>query len=523
MHTAGRPSLPQPAPGPFGWFRTAARVDEAVVVKQAGLDAVVFLRFTRTVRNIFAILTLIACATFVPANVLSAPTPSTRGVSLLSRLTPLYSRQSSVFWAYVGAAYLFDLVVCLFLWCDYRAIARLKAAYLRTPGYQAAIHARTLLFSDVPSPLRSDTAMSQLTDAGYGALIGRDVGDLKALVKEYDRLLHELGREDNPARDRTDLVADIDRKREEIREVRRLWKDRKPHSYGFATYPTVQVAHHMAQRYRRLGPEGTAVRFAVQPSCFIWRNLNRSRAYRRWRRRVNGFCIALLTLAWIAPNVFIAVFVANLSHLALVWPAFRATLHAHPTIWAVVQGILPPALISLFYYFLPAIFRRFATNAGDLTKPSRERHVMRNLFSFYLFNQLFAFSLFSAIWALGAALIHVRRGTPAAWDAVMGGKPFEQLVRTLITVSPYWCCWLLQRNLGTSIHSVISTRTSTQVYIRLRSSTFVHPPSFIQLRSSAFVHPPSFIHLVHPPPPLVHPPISPPSLVDPSFRAYIAR
>ena len=218
---------------------------------------------------------------------------------------------------------------------------------------------------------------------------------------------------------------------------------------------------------------------APRPNDLIWNNLPMLKKERKWQNFVNNLWVALLTVAWIAPNVLIAVFLSNLSHLGSVWPAFKTTLYAHPTWWAIVQGVFSPAVSTLFYYFLPAIFRRLVTKAGDVTRTGRERHVMVKLFWFFLFNNLIVFSLFSAVWGFITAVIGASNGDENGWDAIVQSQPFQRIVTALITVSPYWCSWLLQRNLGAAIDlSQLARLTWGSFSRRYRSPT---PRELIEL------------------------------------------
>ncbi|KAK5162822.1 uncharacterized protein LTR77_011148 [Saxophila tyrrhenica] len=432
---------------PFGWLSAISKPSEVALIDQIGLDAVVFLRFTRLIRNLFATLTIIAGITLVPINVTQVQESHASGVSVFSRLTPQYSRSSPVFWVYVGVAYLFDIVICLYLWYGYRAVLRLKRSYFRSPEYGASLHARTLLLSDIPHPLRSDRGVTQLAEGSIIGVIGRDVGKLEAKIREHfdldQKTRHETGLRRDGARRRANEVQ------KEIEAIRGSPQELRAMSYGFVTFATVAEAHSWAYKYRHGGPEGIAVQLADDPDNFVWRNLDYSRSQLQRRRRVYAFHITLLTVAWVVPNVLNAVFLTNLSHLALVWPTFRATLDSHRILWGIVQGIVPPILVSLVYYYLPPIFRRLSTKAGDMTKVSRERHVMRKLFTFLIWNQLVAFSLFSTFWGFGAVFINAHQSGRDAWHKVSKGHVMRKIIQALITVTTYWCCWLIQRNLGT--------------------------------------------------------------------------
>ena len=224
-----------------------------------------------------------------------------------------------------------------------------------------------------------------------------------------------------------------------------------PCPYGFAMYENIGEAHNAAYVAHGKAPEGSIIRLAPRPNDLIWKNLPMMKKERKWQNFINNLWVALLTLVWVAPNVLIAVFLSNLSHLGLVWPAFKTTLYAHPTFWAIVQGVVAPAITTLFYYFLPAIFRFLVTKAGDVTKTQRERHVMHKLFSFFLFNNLVVFSLFGAVFGLISAVVNASKTNSNGWDAVVQSHPLNSIVGVLITLTPYWCAWLLQRNLGSAI------------------------------------------------------------------------
>lgn len=54
---------------PFSWLSAVKDVKEQDLVDKIGLDAVVFLRFMRMLRNIFCVVTVIGCGILIPINV----------------------------------------------------------------------------------------------------------------------------------------------------------------------------------------------------------------------------------------------------------------------------------------------------------------------------------------------------------------------------------------------------------------------------------------------------------------------
>jgi hypothetical protein len=321
------------------------------------------------------------------------------------------------------------------------------------------------------------------TSALPRATIGRNAKELPTLIKKHEEAVRELESVlakylKNPERlpanrptvrpprkhrgeQREGKVDAIDYWTDRIQELEMRIKDvrqsvdkRNAMPYGFASWEAIEHAHAVAYTARNKKPQGTAIRLAPRPSDLIWENLPLSPQTRKWRRLVNVFWVTLLTLAWIAPNAMIAIFLSDLSNLGLVWPAFQTSLDQNPKVWAAVQGIASPALTSLIYLVLPIFFRRLLVRAGDVTKTSRERHVVHYLYFFFVFNNLIVFSLFSASWTFVAAVIDAKNHNENAWQAIQDGDFWYKAMSALCQVSPFWVTWLLQRNLGAAIDLV---------------------------------------------------------------------
>ncbi|TKA71835.1 hypothetical protein B0A55_06800 [Friedmanniomyces simplex] len=471
--------------GLFGWIPPLIRTQEQDLVDKVGLDAAIFMRFCRMLRNMFVTLTVLGCGVLIPLYMVAANSTA-HGVSFFLRLTPQYMYGSQAFWAVVVMAYVFDIVICGFLWFNYRAVLRLRRAYFDSPDYQRSLHARTLLLTDIPKELRSDEGIVQLTDSVKAsdavprAAIARNTKDLPELVEEHENAVRSLEKvlakylkdpnklppkrptckasNNDKAYTKGQTVDAIEyltsRIKElegEIKEVRISVDKRNAMSYGFASYEAIPDAHGVAYVARRKGPKGTIIRLAPKPNDLVWKNLKMSQKERGWQNFINNLWVAVLTLVWVVPNVLIAVFLSNLSHLGTFWPAFAKSLAAHRVWWALVQGVVSPAITTAFYFYLPAIFRRLCVSAGDVTKTSRERHVMHKLYSFFVFNNLVIFSLFSAIFGYFAAVVNGSKHGGNVWHQFENSHPFQLVVSTLCQVSPYWISWLLQRNLGAAV------------------------------------------------------------------------
>ncbi|KAL5001134.1 hypothetical protein BDV10DRAFT_19857 [Aspergillus recurvatus] len=485
-HADRKHSPPPVGKGLFAWIKPVIRTKEAELVDCVGLDATIFIRFTKMCRNIFILLSIIGCGVMIPVNLTQSR--NTDGATTFTVMTPLYVNMNAI-WSQVVCAWAFNIIIAFFLWRNYKAVLALRRRYFESSDYQRSLHARTLMITDIPPDLRTDEGFLRLTDelnptaAIPRSSVGRNVKGLPKLIREHEELVRKLESVlakylKNPDRlppcrptmrpprgdrdehgsgkvDAIDYLTDrIQRLEEEIRHVRASIDKRNAMPYGFVSWDKIEHAHAVAYVARNKHPRGTTIRLATRPHDLIWENLSLSKSARKWKAFVMFLWVTALTIVWIAPNALIAVFLSNLSNLGSVWPAFQTELDRNRRVWAAVQGILSPAVTSLFYLLLPIIFRRLSARTGDATKTLREQHVLRHLYSFFVFNNLIVFSLFSAVWTFIAAVIDLKNKNEDPWQAVQDGQFYTKAVSAMCNVSPFWVTYLLQRNMGAAIDLV---------------------------------------------------------------------
>jgi len=483
LKNADKDHAPPPiGKGLFSWVAPVQHASEPFLADKIGLDAVVFLRVTRMLRNMFLLLGLIGIAVMIPVNITQRNKAITDGLDAFAIMTPLFIFGGGL-WAQVVVAWLMTLVVMYFLWHNYRRIHKLRRTYLESPEYQKSLHARTLLIRDIPAKLRNNEGIARLTDEvnPTGVVpkttVGRNVKVLPELIEEHEEAVRELesilakylknpdrlppnrplikapnkyrGQTTGGKIDAIEYLTDRIRALEmEISDVRDRVDNRDAMPYGFASWDQISQAHTVAFQARSKRPQGAKIQLAPRPNDLIWNNLKLSRSSRKTKRFMNGVWITVLTIFWTPINAGIAVFLSNLSNLGLVWPAFKPQLEAHHLFWSIVQGIAAPAITSLFYLLLPTIFRRLQIRAGDVTKTDREHHVFRNLYAFFTLNNLVVFSIFSAVWQYVTIVIKYNKQSNDLWDSLQKGQFFLVITTTLCQISPFWVTWLLQRNLG---------------------------------------------------------------------------
>ena len=150
-HADHKHTPPPVGKGFFSWFKPVLHTKEPQLVECIGLDATIFLRFTKMCRNIFIFMSIVGCSIMIPVNLTQSDGALKQGFSAFSTMTPLYVSTTAV-WSQVACAWAFDIIIAFFLWGNYRAIVRLRRNYFESADYQRSLHARTLMVLSL-SPL----------------------------------------------------------------------------------------------------------------------------------------------------------------------------------------------------------------------------------------------------------------------------------------------------------------------------------------------------------------------------------
>ncbi|KAF8444174.1 hypothetical protein BGX38DRAFT_1271717 [Terfezia claveryi] len=459
------------------------------LVDKIGVDATLFLRVLKMCRNIMGILGLLGVILVIPVNVLISKKNSWVGAPTdpLILMTPRMVWGEAI-WSQVVVAWVFDAIIVYMLWVNYKAVAKLRQGYFESPEYQVALSSRTLMVTDIPVSHRSDEGLRRIlngittpSNGDENCVIGRAVKDLPGLIEQHSEAVYELEevlakylknpnslpasrptckpqRHDKsiPKGMKVDaidyLYHRIDGLEKKIYHIRDTVDSRDAEKYGFISYPTISQAHVAAKAVGRKHIKGTTIQLAPKPQDLIWENLLSSKKHRRWNAMIGNLLFGLLSIGFVVPNAFIAVFLSDISRIAEFWPAFRNNFYGYPKEWAFVQGFLTPVVTSIIYLLLPIVMRRLSKWQGDLKKTSRERHVTHKLYAFFIFNNLIIFSIFSTLWELVARIVGEleKQGNVEkdVWKIIQEYKVATQLTTAIFKVSPFWMMYLLQRNMG---------------------------------------------------------------------------
>lgn len=146
-HADAKHAPPRLDQGYLSWIHPIKNVGEHELMEKIGMDAVVFLRFLKMLRNIFLVISVLGLGIILPVNLTGGGSSGgTDQITRLVKFTPQFGTGSK-FWAYTICAYLFDGIICFFIWWNYRKVLQLRRKYLQSPEYLSSLHSRTLMVS----------------------------------------------------------------------------------------------------------------------------------------------------------------------------------------------------------------------------------------------------------------------------------------------------------------------------------------------------------------------------------------
>ncbi|KAF3285934.1 hypothetical protein TWF970_009502 [Orbilia oligospora] len=497
--------------GYLAWLSPVFKYKEDDLVNKIGLDAIVFLRFLRMLRNLFATLSLLAIIMIgVNAGCSAKNKHILNGTGNFFIFMSPQIVYGECLYAHILMSWVFPIVICGFIWHSYRKLLQLKVAYFESEEYKSSLHSKTLMVTDVSSQYMSNDGLADIIRRinadpnikdDMKARIARDMKELPKLVHEHEMTVRRLESVlakylKNPDRlppnrptmkpfkddrktkgeGKIDAIEYLDERikmlETRIKEVRGSIDLKKPLPYGFVSFSTMQNAHTVAYATRGKRQAGADVRLAPRPTDLLWHNLSKTKGERRWSRTWGWMLYGFFTVAWIVPNAFIATFLPDISLIGQLWPAFLQSFIEYNSFWVFVQGVIAPLLTSLIFLVLPIIMRRISARQGDFTKTARERHTTTKLFSFFLFNNLIVFTIFGTVWNFVVSVISdTDVNKKSVWQAIKDFRFATQTIYSVFQVSRFWIMYLLQRNLG----AVLDLIQFVTLFMRWYSRKFLSP------------------------------------------------
>ncbi|KAL8803611.1 MAG: hypothetical protein Q9223_005322 [Gallowayella weberi] len=443
------PALPN---GLLNWFGTFAKVPDTFVLNHQSLDGFLLLRYLKVASATCLVGCCITWPVLFPVNIVGG-----RGLKQMNLLTMGNVADKNRFYAHVFIAWIFLGFVFYMVARESIYYVNLRQAYFLSPLYSRRMSSRTVLFTSVPDAYLNEGILRRMFGKGVKNLwIANDCEEMEKLVEERDKVAMKLetaetkliklananrlksmkkggqnagplGHADESNGESGSLAAKwvptkkrpthrlkplIGKKVDTINwcrsELERLIPKidalQATHRAGNGKFiPSVFIeffhqseaqsafqslshhqALHMAPRY-----------IGVSPDEVIWTNLKL-----RWPARVIrniltvSFVIGLIVF-WSIPVGFVGI-LSNIQSLITLAPWLNWLNKIPPTIFGVVQGLLPAVLLAVLMALLPVVLRLMAKLGGAPTLSAVELHTQNSYFGFQIVQVFLITTLSSA-------------------------------------------------------------------------------------------------------------------------------
>lgn len=200
-----RPHMtPPPLPtGKFlGWVVPLLSIDEETVLRCAGVDGVIYLRFMSLGIQVFGMFILVGFGLLLPVNLSCSKWEDGEDSSkyydlnlfMQCTLSNVPARDKRL-WFHLGASYVLTFVTMHFLSKECRAYTKLRHRFLASN----AVHLRTILVERIPRELRSNSRLTAYFSRMYpnqvlAVNLTQDLSPLEKLVVTREKVLTKLER-----------------------------------------------------------------------------------------------------------------------------------------------------------------------------------------------------------------------------------------------------------------------------------------------------------------------------------------
>ncbi|OZJ03580.1 hypothetical protein BZG36_03044 [Bifiguratus adelaidae] len=168
-------------------------------------------------------------------------------------------------------------------------------------------------------------------------------------------------------------------------------------SVGFVTFESAVTASLVSQSLLYPEPFQLNVKEAPEPRDVYWPNITLSTKSLVIRHILVDLFTVALAVFWVVPISFFAIFFSR-DFLRNYFPSAMDKVLSIPILEGLVQGTLQPLATVIFMALLPLIFDALGRVQGWRSRSELDESMMRNYFSFLLFNVLLVFTVASSIW-----------------------------------------------------------------------------------------------------------------------------
>ncbi|KAG0047434.1 hypothetical protein BGZ83_007523 [Gryganskiella cystojenkinii] len=498
-HASDEKRPPKLEGGYFSWMKPVWSCPDTDLVDKIGLDAVVFIRFTRMTRRMFQAMTVIGCGVLIPINVIATiraqqqqQIPADK-IDKIAMLTMSGITNLNWLWAHVGATWLFSLILYMAMYHGYVTFLKYRIQYFESEGYQENMASRTLMLAGLPNSLQDDEKLSAfmsnlgVKDKPVQALVGRKVDKLPDLMKKHKEMVTKLekvmakyfkdplnppkkrptvreGSIFGPKVDAIDYYShEIEVLSDQIEQTRSELNKTQPTNYAFVSYATIHAAHRTAkelsntltyrQRAKLIDPPDLFL--SPVPKDIIWFNVSNPKAFRKSRKILVNALFILGSLLFFIPMGILSAF-ANLNSIIGLFPQTKDyfTNPKNAFVAGMVQSLLPVLIMDILMLLVRKLIVYLAWLQGNITKSATDRSTLAKFYLFFTMNNLIFFALSNIILAFFAQLklilasLHFNLATWRLIKNFLEGQHniIEIVSQNVIDSSLFWVNYVSLRN-----------------------------------------------------------------------------
>ncbi|KAI9348870.1 hypothetical protein BD770DRAFT_395139 [Pilaira anomala] len=481
--------------GWLSWIKPVFRVNDEILIKQIGCDAVLFIRFLRLLRKLLLCMSVVGIGALIPVYIVATKAtgdwpPATGSIEILS-ISGINSQNGKLradpdnvwYWAPFSATWLFSILIAYFMYrasCDY---IDMRQYYFRLPSNEATM--KSLMVSHIPKEKQTDHDLKKWIESTRAiqypikdSMMGHHSSKLSDLFESHELAVHQLetslaaylsdgkkeakkrptvrvngmffglfgGKKVDAIEYYTKQVSDLDG---QIKQLRK--NDSKTAPYGWISFDKIEYAHTTERALQKWlkktkNEDVFHVRISPTPQNLVWNNLpldDKTRKTKRWMGRVFYWIFVFI---WMIPMTALSA-ASNIINLIRLIPNSAAFIESHQVLMSFIQAYFTPIVMAIFFYFLPSIFRFISQQQGYWTHTTLDRKVLTKLYVFFIINNLLVFTLTSMLIGIyGQIRSLIESGSLPTDESI--SEYIMQIARNIQEVSTFWINFVCLKSLG---------------------------------------------------------------------------
>ncbi|ORZ33917.1 hypothetical protein BCR44DRAFT_1514376 [Catenaria anguillulae PL171] len=477
--------LPEVSKSLFGWFMVVYRTTEKELLESLGIDATIFIKVCYSFVKIACVMVVTGIVTML-LNSLSLTMgfrklPQTQGRG--SKISDWDVNQAIMFdpsflWGHVVMGFILTgsvFYVFNSLWDDFVDI---RQAYFRSSSYYNAIHARTILVTNLKTSMLDNQA---LAEAMYevnvkhftSATVGLKVSTLQDAVEKREKYIiqledvvsdtfsealknHHPDSASNLALPNVQLPPEAIKLCEKIKaldaqiyDMRRNGCEAKAIHAGFVEFEFPEECHEVVEQLKGKASGSLRIQPAPRPSDLIWRNLGSEPSSQQRMRRFGNLFVLGVCFGWL----FLLNAILPLTDpitLFKVWPDLGLFLFKRPKLVTFMKSFIPPMLYNGFLFFAPILFRKVSDYQGAYTLALRTKDTIRKVFLFYVIGFFLLLTISSYIQQLLSDVTNITESVKGPNAGAVTLSVLQVLygiakgaIDAFIRKSSFWLGWVL--------------------------------------------------------------------------------